>query len=313
MVTHVLVTGGSGFIGSAVVRALTAGHKNHANVSALVRTRNSPAGVRALRADLTVPETVAGVCAGVDTVVHAASYVGDDTALCTAVNDEGTATLVREATRAGVRRIIYVSTAAVYGHRAQVGHSPDQLELRPESAASRSRAAAEEHVLAAGGIVVRPHVVYGRGDRWVVPSLIRLRRLLDGWPETSAQVSLIAAEELGRLLAGLAMVQARSVPSQAILHATHPIPIPVATVFDLVGRAFGLDPPRRSVPIARARDVLADRGGAAAVRRLAMYTDDHVYDSERIWQITGCRPGPGFPGDLPELVGWYREHIAGEP
>ncbi|XHM67427.1 NAD-dependent epimerase/dehydratase family protein [Streptomyces nigra] len=175
MSRRVLVTGGSGFVGGHVTAELRELRDEPVQLRLLLREAGHVGQeVETVRADLTDPSTLRGVCDGVDVVLHCASHVGSDEHLTTAVNDHGTQALVEEAARAGVGRIVYVSTAAVYGRGPFTRAFPSELPLAPASPTSRARAAAERHVLDAGGIVLRPHLVLGPGDRWVEPGLTAL-------------------------------------------------------------------------------------------------------------------------------------------
>lgn len=162
MTLPVVLTGASGFIGSAVLRRLL--EHGGAEVTALVRRDIPlPAQVRRTRADLLRPETLHGACSGARVLVHAASYVGSDEQLCTRVNDLGTDALMREARRAGVERIVQLSTTAVYGRGPHRGAAVGELEPEPASPASRSRLAGEAHALREGGVVLRAGLVTGAG------------------------------------------------------------------------------------------------------------------------------------------------------
>ncbi len=132
-------------------------------------SRQTPLGAEFVRGDLSDPPSLRGVCADTDVLVHCATRIGGDAETVEAVNDLGTRALVEEAVRSGVGRIVYVSTAAVYGRGPFRGVRPGQVPIAPASATSRTRAAAERHVLDAGGLVLRPHLVHGEGDRWVDP------------------------------------------------------------------------------------------------------------------------------------------------
>lgn len=101
------------------------------------------------------------MCDGVDAVIHCASRINGDEQTTRTVNDLGTRALVDEAVRAGVGRTVYLSTAAVYGRGPFTALVPGRAPLAPGSPTSVTRAAAENHVLAAGGTVLRPHLVYG--------------------------------------------------------------------------------------------------------------------------------------------------------
>ena len=139
-VTHVLVTGGAGFIGSHVVAALRgsgldvtvldAGHPG-AHRSPPPETID---GAPVRRIDLRDRSAVAGAIAGADVVVHQAAMVGlgvdlDDLPEYVGCNDLGTAVLLAEMARAGVHRLVLASSMVVYGEGAYTcaRHGP----LRP--------------------------------------------------------------------------------------------------------------------------------------------------------------------------------------
>jgi dTDP-L-rhamnose 4-epimerase len=120
-VTHVLVTGGAGFIGTHVVTALrAAGH--HVTV---VDAGHPGAHRTPLpgAVDLRDRPAVALALAGVDVVVHQAAMVGlgvdlDDLPEYVGCNDLGTAVLLAEMARAGVHRLVLASSMVVYGEGA---------------------------------------------------------------------------------------------------------------------------------------------------------------------------------------------------
>ena len=112
-----LLTGGTGFVGAAVLRSLiAAGH----NVRALVRPnsdRRNLSGVdcEIVTGDLTEPESLKRAVRGCETVFHVAAdyriWVPDREKM-NRVNVEGTVELIRAATAAGVSRIVYTSSVA---------------------------------------------------------------------------------------------------------------------------------------------------------------------------------------------------------
>ncbi len=116
----VLVTGVTGFVGSAVARALLA---EGWTIRALVRAGADPRNLEGLdleivKGDLTDPASLARAVAGCEAVFHVAAdyrlWVPDPERIY-ATNVEGSASLVRAAAEAGVSRIVYTSSVAALG------------------------------------------------------------------------------------------------------------------------------------------------------------------------------------------------------
>ncbi|MBA4866830.1 NAD-dependent epimerase/dehydratase family protein [Streptomyces sp. PSKA54] len=252
-----------------------------------------------------------GVCDGVDTLVHLAAQVGGDMERCRAVNVGGTEALLSEAARAGVRRIIHLSTAAVYGDGPHRWETETMLRTAPVSPTSITRLAAEESVLSAGGLVLRPHMVYGEGDTWVIPSLVAMLRRVPHWVNGGdARVSMIAVDDLADAIVALALHSAR-LPSGRVLHANHPAPVRVRDVITTVARALDLPLPQGSVSDSQALDLLSAPNDPTRARRLSLLAVDHWYESSALWKLTGADPGPGFPERFAPYAAWYRAAAAG--
>ncbi|WP_241717431.1 NAD(P)-dependent oxidoreductase [Streptomyces sp. CNQ085] len=304
--------GGTGFIGGAVVRALSAGPDGDGLRPRLrLLSRRGAggaetAGVEYFTGDLTGPASLRGCCDGVSTVLHLVSHLGRDPRLCTAVNDHGTRALLAEAERAGTDRIVYMSTASVYGVGPHRGEAEGDLPLAPVSAASASRRRAEEAVRKAGGIVLRPNLVYGRGDRWFVPALARVLGRVPVWPSAPAnRLSLIAVDDLARVVDALA--RSPWPPGLGpVHHVNHPEPLPARTLVRAVCRALGL-PLSEEEMSAREHTARIERECPELTRHQRMLlTEDHWCESGRIWERLGLGPGPGFPERFATAAPWYR-------
>ncbi|MEU3510646.1 NAD(P)-dependent oxidoreductase [Streptomyces longwoodensis] len=323
----VVITGATGFIGGAVLEALVRGGgtgdggdgSGPEDPSGVPRVRalarRLPAGPRDAVAwvpgDVTDPASLRGLCEGATAVLHLASYVGSDEELGEAVNVAGTRAVMAEAVRAGVPRVVHLSTSAVYGTGPHRGITVDEVPPEPVSAASRTRLAGERYAREAGAVVLRPGIVTGPGDRWVVTGLRELVGRVPGtWDGGGALLSVIDAGDLGRLVARLA-TGPRPVPS-GVYHASHPEPVRIA---DLLGElaALGLVPPVRDEDwsYAACLEALRSTPGRASERQFALVARDHWYRSEEIWRLTDCPPGPGPLARLAEAVGWYRRSSPG--
>lgn len=284
---RILVLGSSGFIGSRVAAALAGSGRAH--VVALSRKpasglRNHNATIAS--ADISVPGSLVPFLNGTEVVVHAASYVGSDPRLAHETNELGTRNVIEQCRQSGIRRVIYLSTCSVYGTGPHRGLVEAEADYHPASAASASRAIAEQMILGYGGEVVRPNLVFGAGDRWFVPGLLKIIKAAGGWPgDGSALLSLISVEALGRLVAGLAFA-----PPQAgqAFHAAYPGPVPVSFLLRSVAQAFGIVYPRFLGDDEHAGSAL--RGAGFSGHQIDLVTTDHWYSSERLWQVSGHEP-----------------------
>ncbi|MDX2701619.1 NAD-dependent epimerase/dehydratase family protein [Streptomyces sp. PA03-6a] len=304
----VLLTGAAGFTGRAVHRLL---RRQPVELRLLTHRRPPVAdpAARLVHADLARRGTLHGVCDGVDTLLHLACTVDeDDPRACGLVNDRGTAALVAEARRAGVRRFVHLSTAAVYGDGPHRGAAEGDLVPAPVSAVSRSRLAGERAVRAAGGVVLRPMFVYGPGDRWLVPRLVRTLTALpvsvDGG---RALLSLVAVEDLAAAIAALAVADWGPVPGGEVHHVGHPEPVAVRDLAAALTGHLGVPAPAADLTYDEARELLAGR--PRDLRHLALFGQDHHYDSGRVWRRTGHTPG-AFATRFAAAAPWYRAHLA---
>lgn len=207
------VTGAHGFLGAHVVDAArAAGHE----VVALVSPWGDPARLArhlrdpmfALRrADVTDPSGLVGTLAGCQAVVHAAARVGDHGPWADfhRVNVGGTRHVTHAAVQAGIRRVVLVSSVAVWRYRGIHGDDP---RMRPRDQHvlpyGRSKLLAEDVVMAGAPepVLVRPALwPYGTGDPNLASVVSALRwgvlPLVDGG---RARLQTVDARFLARVL-----------------------------------------------------------------------------------------------------------------
>lgn len=304
MTVDLLITGATGFVGSRVAAA--AARRPEVRVRHLSRRPPAEdAREDVVPGDLADPASLQGSCADTDVLVHCASQIGGDAETAAAVNDQGTRALVAEAVRCGVGRIVYVSTAAVYGRGPFRGVRPGEVPLAPASATSRSRAAAERHVLDADGLVLRPHLVYGTGDRWVVPGLVGLLRELSATVSGCAALqSMIDVETLGRAVVAAALSPAHG---HGVHHVNHPEPVRASELLEAVSTHVEDAGGGAVVDVATARARAA--GSPRARHHLDMLTVDHWFADDGFWKDLDCSPGAGFADTFPGSAHWYRSFL----
>src|SRR5205823_9083701 len=173
--TTALVTGGTGFLGRAIVERLVA---NGDPVRALARSDASAKalaelGAEPVRGDVLDLDALASAMEGCDLVYHAAganAFCVRDPSPMFEVNVEGSRTVVRAAARAGVRRVVYTSSAATLGEASgTIGAEESPHRGWFLSNYERSKFEAEQAVFAAARatglevVSVNPASVQGPG------------------------------------------------------------------------------------------------------------------------------------------------------
>ena len=176
-----LVTGGCGFVGAAIARALKA---RGDEVIVLDLVPECPVeGVDYRRVDITDQAAVTEACRGVDTVIHNASIVHtkqNKQDVIWAVNLGGTENMLEAARANNVPRFIYISSGSVVYEGKDIENGDESLPYSSISQApyADSKIEAEKLVLADNGkggmatCALRPHVVFGPGDNRFMPTLL---------------------------------------------------------------------------------------------------------------------------------------------
>ncbi len=174
----ILVTGGAGFIGSALVaRLLREGEKVRVlDDFSTGRRERLPraAGIGIVEGDVADRKTAREALRGVSGVAHLAALASVpraefEPALAARSNIAGTLRIVEEARQAGVSALVYASSCSLYGDFGE-GAIPEDAPLRPQSVYAATKLAGERHVLLhhrTGGppaIALRFFNVYGPGQ-----------------------------------------------------------------------------------------------------------------------------------------------------
>ena len=238
-----LVTGGAGFIGSNLVRALLErGDEVRVldNFSSGYRQNLEQLEVELVEGDLRSYERVATAVKGVEVVFHQGALPSvprsiQDPLTSSAVNVEGTLNVLLAARDAGVRRVVFASSSSVYGNAPGMPRQETQA-VAPLAPYAVSKLAAEQYCMVANrvfgveAVALRYFNVFGEhqdplsGYAAVIPKFIRLlldgeRPTIFGDGETSRDFTHVENVVEANLSAAVAPAAAGRVMNVAIGHA----------------------------------------------------------------------------------------------
>ncbi len=325
-----LVTGGGGFLGSAVVRQLVARGISVRSLSRQHYPALDALGVEQVRGDIADAAAVAGAAEGCDTVFHVAAKAGiwgraDD---YWRANVVGTRNVIAACRAGGIRRLVFTSSPSVVCGPADIEGGDESLPYPTKYLADypRTKAVAEREVLAANGpdlptVALRPHLVWGPGDNHLLPRLVaraktgKLFRIGNGrnradviYVDNAATAHLLAADRLapGSPIAGKAYFLSQGEPVQ------------VWPFIDRLTAVAGLSPVTRSLPAGLAYavgaileivyHVLRREDEPRMTRFLAkQLSKSHWFDIAAARRDLGYEPAVSTEEGLRRLDGWYTD------
>ena len=119
---NILVTGGNGFVGTYLVKKLSGMGNNIIVYSQF--TRKNPffeelvknnSNIDCIQGDITNYKSISSACKNADVIFHLAAAVGDDAQKTFLINGMGTLNVLEAARQESIKRVIFASTAYVYG------------------------------------------------------------------------------------------------------------------------------------------------------------------------------------------------------
>ncbi len=331
-----LVTGGSGFIGSTLIEALT---RRGISVAVLMRKTSSDRNLQGLRfdrveGDITDFASLKNAVAGVDVVFHLAGVIAaKNRAGYFLFNGEGTENLARAATEANregtarISRFVYVSTLAAGGPSPGVHPRTERDADRPVSAYGESKKAGEDGLLKYRDsflpLILRAPIVYGPRDsatliliksaaKRVVPKLPS--RAVDG----EKHYSIVHADDLVSALVTLGTEESAKFERGDIFYVTSGEDVTSTRLIRAMADSLGVR--TLSIPIPRFALRLASTigswygnfaGKATLINRdklNELLPDYWTCSSLKLMTKTAWRPRVLLDEGMREAIGWYREN-----
>ncbi len=262
---RILVTGSSGFIGSAVVSALAAaGH----SVRAASRRPNKAANLDNVEwaelPDLEGEVDWEPLVAGMDIVVHLAAIAHRsqaDSPDYAKANRVATANLVQVCRRHMIKRLIFMSSIG-----AQAGSAADDVvteidEPRPVTAYDRAKLAAEEEIRLSGVpfTILRPVIVYGPGAKANIALIMRIAALPVPLP-FGAFKNRRSLLSLDNLIQAITLCLEGSATLNQTFVVCDREPITLAEMFATLREAAGRSPRLISIPPTAVRAMIVAAG-----------------------------------------------------
>jgi nucleoside-diphosphate-sugar epimerase len=312
----ILVTGGTGFIGSHLLEKLsTLGEPARCLLRRKARPRRLPAGIEAAYGDLISGEGVVEAVRGADTVIHLA---GVTKALAArdyyAGNVRATETLVRALAGRSIR-LVHVSTLAAIGPSRDGTPVDEDAEPRPLTHYGKSNLEAERLVraLAPDAVIVRPPVVYGPRDTDVFQLL---RSISKGWVlEIGGGERWFSAIYAGDLVEGL-LAARRGAGGRAYFLA-HPQPVSWSQLGAAAARIMARRPRVVRVPPLVAYAVgLGAEAWSHITRKPGIISREKVAEARCRWWTCDTRRAAaelgfeartGLDAGLAQTLAWYKE------
>lgn len=303
----VLVTGGSGLVGSHVIVALRAAGRP---VRALVRERSREAvaalGAEPAVGDVTDEDAWRQAADGVRGIVHAAALVQQRASFAEYERvNVGSTRLAVAAARTARAPLVHVSSVAVYGGSSAYGVTPERRDetypfkpLATADAYARTKRASEDVLRAAASdgelavVALRPNVIYGERDRLFTPRLLTAARL--GWaPAIGPGTNHLACVYAGNVAAAAVAALAGAQPGFRAYNVTNDRE-PRLTERAFVaafGAALGKRVRRVRIPRLALRAFLTVTGGPRLGRgAVAFLTGENPYVSDLIRRELAWEP-----------------------
>ncbi len=178
----VLVTGGGGFLGKAIIRRLVERGGRVLSFSRGIYYDLKSLGVTHIQGDINDSQAVERACNGVDLVFHVAARAGISGRYSEyyQTNVVGTKNVIHACKKHGISRLIYTSSPSVIFDGKDMEGVDESVPYPATFHASypKTKALAEQEILSSldnklNAVILRPHLIWGPEDNHLVPRIIQ--------------------------------------------------------------------------------------------------------------------------------------------
>jgi len=323
-----IVTGGAGFLGKHLVERLVKdGHSVRAlDLPSAELDELKKIGVETIPGDIRDAGLVARVCRGMDFVFHIAALASPwgPRELFWEINVGGTDNVIQAGKKAGVRRLVFVSSPSAIFDGKDHFDADESLPYptRFLSHYSETKAISEQRLLSANSpdletVAIRPHAIWGPRDRHLLPRVIaraksgRLFQIGDG----ANQVSTLYVENAVDAL--LLAAEAKPAPGK-VYFIVNDEPVRLWDFIRRILRELDLPGPRGTLPypvaysLAMAYEAIWKTFRLKGEPNLTRYTAaelarNHTYSIARARQDLGFKPRFSLEQGFSRTLAWIKE------
>ncbi len=261
----ILVTGGGGFLGKAIVKMLVQRGDDVSSLSRNFYPELAAIGVKQFQEDIADADAVENACKGMNVVFHVAAKAG----ISGRWNDYfkpnviGTENIVKACLKNRVKYLVYTSSPSVVFDGKDMEGVDESMPYpaKYHAAYSETKAIAEKIVLNATSeqlktVILRPHLIWGPEDNHLLPGIIarhkRLKRVGDG--KNLVDTIYIDNAAYAHILAGDKLKQEDTI-SGKIYFISQDEPVLLWKMIDDMLNAAGLPPVKGSISAKTAEGV----------------------------------------------------------
>lgn len=315
----ILVTGGTGRIGKHLVGRLL---EQDESVRILAKEKGAiteeleKKGVEVFFGNLLDKKSLEIALQGIETVYHLAAIVDylAPKKLMWNVNVEGTGNLTETCKETGAKRIVYLSSTAVYGKKLS-GIADESAETKPSNFYGKTKMEAERIVLSAGGIVLRSADTYfpgfTEGYHAIFSMLEKGKMKIVG--SGGNRIQYIYIDDL---IDALVLAKDKGKGGE-IYNIAGGETLAQEDLYKLACGFLGVEPPKKHIGISTLKVLLALSNLISMIKRkkpkmIPEYIDkiaaDRAFSIEKARRELGFSPKVTYAEGMKKMIEYYKEH-----
>ena len=313
IIMNILLTGASGFIGSYLVKDLLKhGHSLHT----FTRKKNySIEGTKTFTGDIKDIDSLKPAFKDVDAVIHNAAYANDwrKKSIFYEANVDGTRNIADACVKHGVKRLLYTSTAGIYGFPNSLNpikeeDGPTPKPLNPYGASKIESEKLLQKYKDLKITIFRPPMVFGAGGK---PSQILLSTIEQGKAayigKGEKHISIVHPADVAQCFRLSLEKEKEGVFNTVSFYCT------IQEIFEESAKKLGVNPPQKHFPFFIAymsgffSELLAKEEPSLTRFRVIKLGTSRIIDGEKAKKELGYIPQYNLEKTVDDMVSWYKE------